>query len=271
VIITLHDRDPLDLAMTYKQLVKAIGPRTDVEIIFGYDFEPGDFPHVEDMTENLAEAMGDKAQTFYWNTIKERPQTWNLYGHCNPVGISNQCMDRVRGLNTVWLQSDTMVNPFFFLRMDNLCDDDGALETVWCSRVIDRDSCAEFCGITRPAPFMWCCAHKTTSERMDLNLLNGLGYDDNDWMARMAILYGSITIDLGHLAIHQTHGEVTVIGQIASGKAYEPGTEIAWKNSTEYMQKKWGGIPFDQKTLKFKIMDISDYIVMEYVSRLDGK
>jgi len=270
VIITLHERDPLDLAMTYKQLVKAIGARTDVQIIFGYDFEPGDFQHVEDLTENMVEALPN-CNSFYWNTIKQRPDTFNLDGHCNPVGISNQCMDRVEGKNTVWLQSDTMVNPFFFLRMDNLCDDDGVLETVWCSRVIDRDSCAEFCGVTRPAPFMWCCAHATTSERMDMNLLKGLGFDDNDWMARMAQMYGSITIDLGHLAIHQTHGEVTHIGQLASGKAYDKGSAPGWKASTEYMQKKWGGIPFDQKTLKFKVMDVNDYILMEYVSRLDGK
>ena len=264
VLLSLHDRDPIDLQKTFKQLLKAASGRTDIEFCLVMDFAPGDLPHVEQLVDIFEESCQAAipqvtCRVCHFDTLASYPDTFHLDTHCNPVAVNNRLMDMAQGENLVWISSDMIVSPMLFDRLD-LHTDEGVLETVWCSRVIDQDSMAEFCGPSRPFPMMWCVAHPNTGERHDLELLKGMGYDDNDWMARMAIKFGSVTIDLLHIAIHQTHGRVSQIGQLASGKAYSKAAAPGWEKSSAYILEKWGGVPFDGQTLAVEFNQVGDFI-----------
>ena len=264
VLLSLHDRDIVDLQKTFKQLAKADSGRKDVEFVICYDFAEGQFDHVETLAEIFAESIGDTPCTIIrHDTMVENPGVFNLDGHNNPVAVNNALMDEAKGDNLVWVSSDMIVSPLLFERIDKHLDPKtDLLDTVWCSRVLDQDAMAEFCGPSRPFPMMWCIAHPATGERHDLELLNGFGFDDNDWVARMAMKVGSVTIDLLHVAIHQTHGRVSAIGQLASGKAYSVESMPGWERSTKYITEKWAGVPFDGKTLDVEYGEIGDFIII---------
>jgi hypothetical protein len=264
VLLSLHDRDIVDLQKTFKQLAKADSGRNDVEFVIAYDFAEGEFDHVETLAEIFSESIGETPCTIIrYDTMAENPGTFNLDGHNNPVAVNNALMDAAKGENLVWVSSDMIVSPLLFERIDKHIDPStGLLDTVWCSRVLDQDAMAEFCGPSRPFPMMWCIAHPATGERHDLELLKGFGFDDNDWVARMAMKTGSVTIDLLHVAIHQTHGRVSQIGQLASGKAYSEEAKPGWVRTTKYIQTKWGGCPFDGKTLDVEYGEIGDFIII---------
>ncbi len=266
-ILTIHDRDEIDLQKVLKQLAKAAaGREDDIEFVIGFDFSPGEYPIMEQIIEAFKEVIPHDVTTLHYDTVKELPDTCNDNGHCIPVAINNELLDKACGDNIVWISSDVIVHPFLYLRMDDHCDE-GVLDTVYCSRVIDQDSCAEFCGPSRPFPIMCAVGHPATGERFDMELLQGFGFDDNDWMARMAHKVGTITIDCACFVIHQTHGPVQELGQLASGKAYAGKHKEAWARSTAYMKKKYsGGIPFDGQTLAVEYNRVGDFIVL----KIDG-
>jgi hypothetical protein len=266
VLLSLHERDAIDLQKTFKQLAKASsGREADVEFVICCDFAENDKDRATEVA--LAEIFRDSVkcpvEILYYDTVGRHPETFHLGTHCNPVAVNNILMNTARGDNLVWVSSDMIVSPLLFDRLDlHLDRETGLLDTVWCARVIDQDSMAEFCGPSRPFPMMWCVAHAATGERHDLELLKGFGFDDNDWMARMGLKTGSITIDLVCIAIHQTHGKVTQVGQLASGKAYSAESAPGWEASTAYMTEKWGGVPFDGKTLEVGYGEVGEFLVL---------
>ena len=266
VLLSLFERDPIDLQKTYKQLVKAAARhKGDVEFCVVYDFEEGEQEFLVQLTEAFREGLDGVApvKTAYYPTIKLHPETFHLDGHNNPVAVNNKLMDMAEGDNLVWVSSDMLVNPFLLDRIDLHIAPEGHLPTVWCSRVFDQDSLSEYCGPSRPFPMMWCLAHSKTDERHDLQLLQGFGFDDNDWVGRMALRAGTLCIDNVHLAIHQTHGQVTQLGQLASGKAYSPFAKSGWERSHAYMKAKWGGVPFDGQTLEVAFGEIGAYTMLQ--------
>ena len=265
VLLSLHDRDPVDLQKTFKQLAKASsGREDDLEFVIIHDAPKGTFETVEGLAQIFKESVRCPVTIEWYDTIALHKNVFHLDTNSNPVAVNNRLMEIAQGDNLIWISSDIIVSPLLFDRIDLHIDPDtGLLDTVWCSRVIDQDSMAEFCGPTRPFPMMWCVAHPHTGERHDLNLLYGFGFDDNDWMARMGLKLGSITIDLCHIAIHQTHGQVQRLGQLASGKAYAKGSEPGWKASTEYIKWKWGGgAPYDGKTLDVEYGEVGEFLVL---------
>ena len=265
VLLSLHDRDTVDLQKTFKQLAKAASGRTDVEFVVCFDFAEGAYEQVEALAEIFQQSIEMANLTcklLRFDTVAEHKETFHLDTHCNPVAVNNVLMDNADGDNLVWISSDMIVSPLLFERLDLHIGDDGLLDTVWCSRVIDQDSMAEYCGPSRPFPMMWCVAHPSTGERHDLQLLQGFGYDDNDWMARMGLRVGSITIDLCHIAIHQTHGRVSQLGQLATGKAYSKDAAPGWERSGKYIVAKWGGCPFDGRTLDVDFGEVGEFIVL---------
>lgn len=265
VLLSLHERDAIDLQKTFKQLAKASsGREEDVEFVIGFDFAPLDprFKMELELAKIFSESVKCPVSLLFYDTVGEHPETFHLDTHCNPVAINNALMDAAKGDNLVWISSDMIVSPLLFDRLDLHIGDDDLLDTVWCARVIDQDSMAEFCGPSRPFPMMWCCAHPATGERHDLELLKGFGFDDNDWMARMGLKLGSITIDLVCISTHQTHGKVTQVGQLASGKAYSVESKPGWERSTKYINEKWGGCPFDGKTLKVGFGEVGEFLVL---------
>lgn len=271
-LLTIHDRDEIDLQKVLKQLAKAAAGREDeIEFVIGFDFKEGEFPVMEQIVEVFSETIPHDVHVVWYDTVSEHPETYNDNGHCIPVAINNQLLDKASGDNIVWISSDVIVHPFLYARIDMHCED-GILDTVYVSRVIDQDSCAEFCGPTRPFPIMCAVAHPATGERFDMELLKGYGFDDNDWMARMGNKFGSITIDCACFVIHQTHGHVAALGQLASGKAYGKKHEAAWKRSTEYMKAKYkGGVPFDGQTLAVEYNRVGDFIVLNINGLRNGE
>lgn len=264
VLLSLYDRDIVDLQKTYKQLAKAAsGNEEDVEFCIVYDFAEGEFEELEVLTQIFDESTSAKVTIDRYHTLEKHPDTFNLNGHNNPVAVNNHLMSLASGDNLVWVSSDMIVSPLLFDRLDLHLNNEGILDTVWCSRVLDQDAMAEYCGPSRPFPMMWCVAHPAFGTlKFDLNLLNGFGFDDNDWMAQVALRVGSVTIDLLHVAVHQTHGRVATIGQLASGQAYSIDAQPGWEKSIAYMKSKWGGNPFDGKTLDVEMGQVGDFLVL---------
>jgi hypothetical protein len=253
----------VDLQKTFKQLAKASsGHEADLEFVIVHDSAPGQFEHCEQLAEVFKQSVGCPVIIEHYDTVALHPETFHLDTHCNPVAVNNKLMDLASGDNLIWVSSDMIVSPMLFDRINLHLNDEGFLDTVWCSRVLDQDAMAEYCGPSRPFPMMWCIAHPATGERHDLNLLRGFGFDDNDWVARMGLKYGSVTIDLCHVAIHQTHGRVSKMGQLATGKAYSIESKPGWEASIKYMQAKWGGTPFDGKTLDIAYGEVGEFLVL---------
>lgn len=263
VLLSLHDRDVVDLQKTFKQLAKAASGRDDVEFVIVHDSVEGQFAHCEQLAEMFRDSIPNPVIIEWYDTLSKHDPVFNLDGHNNPVAVNNRLMELASGDNLVWISSDMIVSPMLFERIDLHCNDDGILDTIWCSRVLDQDGMAEFCGPSRPFPMMWCLAHPAYGTlQHDLQLLQGFGFDDNDWVARVALKVGSIAIDLLHIGIHQTHGRVSKMGQLASGKAYSIEAKDGWERSLKYMRTKWGGIPFDGKTLDIEYGEIGDFIIL---------
>lgn len=263
ILLSLHDRNLIDLQKTFQQLCKMDTDRNDTEYCIVLDFAKGEYEQVEALAELFQQSIPGKVKLERYDTIALHPETFHLDGHCNPVAVNNKLMDMATGDNLVWISSDMIVSPLLLDRIDLHIDPDtNTLDSVYCSRVVDQDSMAEFCGPSRVYPMMWCVAHGHTGERHDLELLKGFGFDDNDWMARMGIKYGSITIDLCHIALHQTHGKVFAMGQLESGKAYSKESAPGWAATVKYMRSKWGGLPFDGNTLAIEYGDVGEYIVL---------
>ncbi len=268
ILLSLHDRNLIDLQKTFQQLCKMDADRNDTEYCVVFDFADAQFPEVEELVHILEASLKGKVKVERYDTVALHPETFHLDTHCNPVAVNNKLMDMATGDNLLWISSDMIVSPLLLDRIDLHIDPDtNLLDSVYCSRVIDQDSMSEFCGLTRPFPMMWCVSHPHSGEGQYLELLKGFGYDDNDWMARMGIKLGSITIDLCHIAIHQTHGKVSTVGQLASGKAYSEEAAPGWEASGKYIKEKWGGVPFDGKTLDIEFGQVGEYLVLNVAKK----
>ena len=69
VLLTLHDRDEIDLQKVFKQLAKAAaGRQDDIEFVIGLEFAEGEFPNVEAIARMFAESVPHDCHVIRFDT-----------------------------------------------------------------------------------------------------------------------------------------------------------------------------------------------------------
>lgn len=164
------------------------------------------------------------------NTVEDCPDTYNIDGYNNPVHAWNVALDAAKGSRITVVSSDCIVPP----HMMNHARKCG--KSVWMSTVVDMDSGMIYLGGPRTAPYGWCMTwnrENAPDVRWDENYLKGMGFDDNDITAQLAIAHGDIVIDPEVTVFHQSHPAV----------AYSDG-HFGHDINERYILKKWGGVPW---------------------------
>ena len=220
VLMTVYDREPLVL----KNVLAAIRKNdlSDTEIIVVDDGSSIDYTDF-------------RLAHFGWgrwlkvNTITDRPGTYNIDGYNNPAYAWNCAIDAATGDNLIFLSSDCIMQPDAIKKATR-----NTRNTLWMPRVVDMDTGHEWLGRQRVYPMGWMsCIHRKHVKPYDENYLKGIDFDDNDFIATLALSVGSITIDLSCMLFHQSHTRV----------AYSDNLE-GHKINRSYIEKKWGGIPW---------------------------
>ena len=230
VLMTLYNRPHLVLLNTLTALGK--NDLSNTEIVIVDDGSTVDYSAIQEAYAALP---------LKWvrvDTVKDRPDTYNLDGYNNPSYAWNQALAAAEGENIHILSSDTLLPPHALAsarkRMLN--------KVVYCGMVVDMDTANEYLGQQRVAPLGWFLSTTKTQLKKisdskgnawDEAYLNGIAFEDNDFTARLALNVGRVIVDLSVCCWHQSHPQT----------AYSDDMK-GWKANEAYTLQKWGGIPW---------------------------
>ena len=164
------------------------------------------------------------------NTVEDCPGTYNIDGYNNPSHAWNVGLEAARGDRITMLASDCII-PANAMDRARRCR-----KSIWMSCVVDMDSGMVYLGKARLAPYGWFMTWRRDvvgEIRQDETYLKGMGFDDNDFTARLALKTLSIAIDPAVTAFHQSHPAI----------AYSDG-HLGHDINERHTWKKWGGIPW---------------------------
>lgn len=224
ILLTVYDRPERVLFNTFHSLRR--NDLTGSEIVIVDDGSTKDYGRIK------AYLMQYEVP-FEWitvDTIKDRPGTYNLNGYNNPAYAWNCALDAAKGARITVLSSDCIIPPHM-MNHARLCR-----KSIWMSTVVDIDSGTIFLGRERIAPYGWCMSwnrENAPDVRWDEMYLKGMGFDDNDITAQLAVAHGEVRIDPGVTAFHQSHLQM----------AYSDG-HYGMDINERYTCKKWGGVPW---------------------------
>jgi glycosyltransferase involved in cell wall biosynthesis len=155
--------------------------------------------------------------------------TYRIGDYNNPVKAWNTALDAAKGDIIVTLASDVMIQKEALRRAKT------PGRGVWCCSIIDMDSGTEYLGKSRIAPYGWFMSwnREFHDVRWDEEYLRGMGFDDNDFSARLALSAGRVEIDMEVKGFHQSHFPTAYSDK-------QQGLRI----NEQYTMKKWGGVPW---------------------------
>lgn len=190
------------------------------------------------------------------DTVRDRPETYNLDGYNNPAYAANHGLGESRGEFVFWLSSDVALQPH---SVDRAFDLD-LHEVAWMPTIIDMDSRMEYLGPSRLVPLGWFYGtHRDNMPGWDEEYLKGLAFEDNDVMARLALRVGRFVIDQSCTGWHQSHEQT----------AYSDNLE-GWRINREYTIKKWGAVPWDKDCpLEKTATQVNHQIIVDVKARDD--
>jgi hypothetical protein len=167
---------------------------------------------------------------------QDLPGAYAIGGHTNPAAANNLALDwcKENGVSRIfWLSSDCIVPPSILDKARQLDLD----KYVYVPSTMDIDTSKVFCGKDRQFPMCWfvgtTLAACEKAGRFDENYLKGMGFEDNDFMARLCASTGRLVLDVSTWIFHQSH-EAT----------YYSDEGVGYKRSKDYTLQKWGGIPW---------------------------
>jgi GT2 family glycosyltransferase len=230
VILSVHDRPEIDLLKTLDSVAKNDLENTRVLVID--DGSEQDYARVSSFFSGRMEIEWRRV-----DTVKERPNTYNIDGHNNPAYVNNYALELTEDCDRLfWLSSDCILPPHALKRAREY-----DLEQVsWLPRVIDLHGGKVWNGAHKPWPMMWFVATSRVNcvkcGGFDEKYLDGIGFEDNDFMGRIFIQSGRLVIDDKVTVYHQSHEQVAYSDDWSGFKASET-----------YTLEKWGGaVPFRQ-------------------------
>jgi len=168
------------------------------------------------------------------STLAARPETYHIGGHNNPAYCTNLAIDAARKLRLprmLLLSSDVILEPHAIARAQS-----NHSHSIVLGRVVDSFTRSVYCASDKIWPMCWFVLADSAAidhTRFDEMYLRGMAFEDNDFMARMFLLQGSIRIDDSIQCIHQSHPQTAYSDRLHG-----------FKISEAYTRQKWGGIPF---------------------------
>ena len=235
VLLTVHDRESAVLMSTLRSLYRA-GISDDEEVVIVDDRSTMDLSWAKSI-----------AKMSFLNLLWIRLDDYDGYdieGFRTPSRAFNEALKASTGENVWIMSSDVMVTPGAITRARQIRTE----EMIWTPRVIDIESGMEYCGSSRlfPMPWFLVASRKKCVEigGWDETYLNGLCYEDNDFVGRLALATGRFAGEWSKVVYHQSHNQ----------PAYDQGhPEVlaANRRNREWTQTKWGGIPFDGELTPF--------------------
>ena len=230
VILTVFNREPLLLMNTLQWLCR--NDLTDTEILVVDDGSTIDYTHIQKSLHGLP---------IRWErieTLQEVPDCYHIDGHKNAAHANNRAIEMARGDNLFFLSSDVMIPPHALERAREWDLD----RYMYLASCVNMEDDAVYVGVrdgrirTFPGMFFGGIS-KAACERVggfDENLMYGMGFDDNDFSARLVIDTGRYVIDRESVCYHQWHPPTAYSDRLKG-----------FNGSKGYMKRKWGGIPFD--------------------------
>jgi len=232
VVLTLFNRPEPMLRHTLSSLLAAArgGPRSHLVIVD----DGSDAAHRLGY-QKIRKDLGDISATWVEApTLVARPKTYHINGHNNPAYCTNRALDLVAELGaprTLLLSSDVMVRRDALRRV---CAYD--VSRVVLAKTRDTAQGSVFCSTQVLWPMCWfvCAATEDlVRTRFDEAYLLGMAFEDNDFMGRLLLNAGELTIDDAIQCWHQHHPQTAYSDQCQG-----------FRISERYTQEKWGGVPF---------------------------
>ena len=225
IILTVSDREPELLLNTIRWL--RLSNLDDTEIIIVDDGSRIDYAFMGQILDqcNARMVRMDPYEAYRLD------ETFN-----NPAKAFNRGLQEAVGERLIILSSDVLVPPNVMER----CRRYDVNDVIYCPMVIDLATAAEYCGPRRVFPMPWFLAcsreHAVKAGGWDENYLQGMCWEDNDFVGRLALTTGKILFDFSSIVWHQSHHQPAYLN--------EPDTLAANRRNKDYTFDKWMSIPF---------------------------
>lgn len=233
VIMTLFNREPEIILSTLRTLRGH--DLSEFEVIVVDDNSDADYRSkvVELIIKPILAPMNGRI-------VEMAPyDSYHIQGFKNPAKAFNRALDEAVGERLIIMSSDVLA-PARVMEKALTFEPD---ETIFCPMVIDIDTGGEYCGPNRVFPMPWFLGTSTAKARAcggwDENYMLGMCYEDNDFVARLALEVGSVTYDWGCIVWHQSHYQPAY-------RVDQQWVAMANQRNKVYTADKWKGIPFDE-------------------------
>ena len=226
IIMTVCDREPEVLMNTLRWL--GMDQPADTEIVIVDDGSSYNYAWLEPYLKNHHARMV-RLEPYACYSIHDN--------YNNPAKAFNHAALEAQGERVIILSSDVIVPPRVLAKALKFAPD----ETIFCPMVIDLATGGEYCGPNRTFPMPWFLS--TSKKKIeeaggwDENYLLGMCFEDNDFVARLALVVGSVTYDWNCIVWHQSH--------VQPAYSDDQWVRVANTRNRVYTADKWAGIPFD--------------------------
>ena len=243
-VLSVYNRPPLVLRQTLTALVHSIRELDRLALVVLDD--GSDDTHRQryaPMRRELESRI--RVEWIETSTLALRPRTYHIGGHNNPALVTNLAIEaaiQMRPHRILLLSSDVMlVGDALPMALAHPSD------RIVVGRTFDFPSQTLFCSSERIWPMCWFVLADATAiwkTPFDETYLDGMAFEDNDFMGRLLLQTGRMAIDDRIVCLHQSHAQT----------AYSDGW-VCFQRSEEYTRSKWGGIPFRTRdtSLAFRI------------------
>lgn len=241
ILMTVHNRPTATLLATFHALAQC--DLSDCEVIVVNDGSVMPYGWVRDY---LAETFKHGG----WYDIEPYEAFRLKDGFNNPARAFNFAASRAQGDRLFLMSSDVLVPPRTWRRARSV----DLASTLWTPFVEDTRQepplFGAYCGPNRLFPMPWllgCSRQALLAVRgWDERYLDGLCYEDNDVVGRLALQVGRFTGDWSVKVYHQGHEQ----------PAYDLADDLVLAANTrnrDWTREKWGGIPFDSEHTPFNV------------------
>lgn len=230
ILMTLYDREYEVILSTLRSLRRSLWE--DDELIIVNDGSSLDYTGVKAYCQHFPRST--------WYDL-EPYDAFRIGGFNNPARAFNKALELATEDRLFVMSSDVLVTPNAYNRAARV----DFKEMAWTPLVIDLENSfnlPHYCGPMRlfPAPWFLGCYRKHVIDcgGWDENYLDGMCYEDNDFIGRLMLQTGRFIGDWNATVYHQSHTQPAY-------KVEDPDIKEANKRNYEYTKKKWdGGIPF---------------------------
>lgn len=236
IIMTVHDREPEILVNSLRWL--SIGAFKDAEVIIVDDRSSMSYDWVMEYGKY-------RFSEFKWVKTGDYDGFRLEHGYGNPSRAFNVGLLEATRANLGLMSSDVLVTKKASISLSSSLK----FNLPITPRVLDLESNAEYCGPTRFFPMPW---FLIVPRNIALDIggwdeayLDGISFEDNDFVGRVGLKCGKILADWDSIIYHQSHYQ----------PAYIPTPDLveAHEKNRRLTMNKWKGIPFDKEKTPFDV------------------